>query len=179
MKFRQTAIEGARIIELERRADERGFFARAWCEEELQQESLTACIAQINTAYSPRAGTLRGLHFQLAPHAEVKIARCVRGAVYDVIVDLRRESRTYRKWLGVTLTPESGESLYVPQGCAHGYLTLKDDTELMYFTSKPYAPQAARGVRFDDPAFAIKWPAEIRIVSDADRAWPEFFREYA
>ena len=179
MKFRETDIEGARIIELDRSVDERGFFARVWCELEMGQHSLSAGISQINTAYSPRAGTLRGLHFQLPPHAEVKIARCLRGAVYDVIVDLRPTSRTYGRWLGVTLTPNGGESLYVPEGCAHGYLTLSNDTELMYLTSRPYAPTAARGVRFDDPAFEIRWPGEIRIVSDADRSWPAFFRENA
>jgi len=173
MLIREANIEGAFIIEPERRVDERGYFARMICDRELAERGLVGSIRQVNTGFSPRAGTLRGLHFQLPPHAEVKIARCLRGAVFDVAVDLRPDSPTYKRWTGVTLTEENGTMLYVPAGCAHGYLTLAASTELMYFTSMAYAPAAARGVRYNDPAFAIAWPAKVEVVSEADLSWPD------
>lgn len=162
------------MLELERRSDERGYFARVWCEKELREHGLNPALNQINTAFSPRAGTLRGLHFQIAPHEEVKIVRCTRGAVFDVIVDLRPASATFRKWAGFALSADDGQSLYVPEGCAHGYLTLTDNVDLMYLASVPYAPSAARGIRWDDPAFRIRWPRSIEVISAADRAWPDF-----
>jgi dTDP-4-dehydrorhamnose 3,5-epimerase len=174
LEFTAGAVDGAFLIEPERRSDERGFFARLWCAEELAARGLVARISQINTGVSPRRGTLRGLHYQLPPHEEVKIVRCFRGAVFDVVVDLRRGSPSYRRWMGVELTAENTRLLYVPEGCAHGYLTLTDDVELVYLTSRPYAPEAARGVRFDDPAFGIAWPAPVRVVSRADETWPSF-----
>ena len=174
MRFVETDVEGAFLIEPERRVDERGFFARMFCETELAGRGLAAAISQVNTGFSTRAGTLRGMHYQEPPHAEVKIMRCLRGAAYDVVVDLRPGSRTFRRWCGVELSAANGRLLYAPEGTAHGYLTLTDDTELMYMTSRPYAPQAARGVRFDDPAFAIRWPAPVRVISKADNAWPVF-----
>lgn len=174
MIFEELAVRGAFALRPERRTDDRGYFARLWCQRELAERGLVNHIEQINTGVSPRAGTLRGMHYQLPPHAEVKVARCTRGAAFDVVVDLRRHSPTYRRWAGVTLTPEEGTLVYVPEGCAHGYLTLADDTELIYLTSAPYAPGAARGVRFDDPAFAIEWPAAAGIVSQPDRSWPDF-----
>lgn len=174
MQFTPGTVDGAFVIEPELRRDERGFFARQWCAAELSARGLDARIAQINTAVSPLRGTLRGLHYQLAPHAEVKIARCCRGAVFDVAVDLRPASRTFRRWMGVELSATNARQLYVPEGCAHGYLTLSDDVELMYLTSRPYAPDAARGVRYDDPAFGIDWPAAVALVSPADRSWPLF-----
>jgi len=174
LKFRESDVEGAWVIGLDRREDDRGYFARVWCHDELQSRGLEGALSQVNTGLSRRAGTLRGMHFQVAPHSEVKIARCTRGAAFDVVVDLRPASPTFRRWFGLTLTPESGEMLYVPEGCAHGYLTLADDTELLYFTSKPYAAHAAKGVRYDDPAFGIRWPDAIRVVSDADSSWPPF-----
>ncbi len=174
MQFTAGTVEGAFVIELERRSDERGFFARLWCAEELAGRGLDAGVAQINTAVSPRRGTLRGLHYQLAPHEEVKIVRCFRGAVFDVAVDLRPASATFRRWMGVELSADNARLLYVPQGCAHGYLTLSDDVELVYLTSRPYAPQAARGLRYDDPAFGIDWPAEVTVISDNDRSWAPF-----
>lgn len=177
MKFRESDVEGAWVIGLERREDDRGYFARVWCHDELQARGLEPALSQVNTASSLRAGTLRGMHFQLAPHAEVKIVRCTRGAAFDVVLDLRPASRTYRRWCGLTLTPESGEMLYIPEGCAHGYLTLADNTDLLYFTSKPYAANAAKGVRYDDPAFGIRWPDAIRVISDADSSWPPFSQE--
>jgi dTDP-4-dehydrorhamnose 3,5-epimerase len=174
MLFNQTEIDGAYLIEPERRVDERGFFARVFCETELAERGLAVSISQANTGFSPRAGTLRGLHFQLAPHAEVKIARCLRGSVFGVAVDLRPDSPTYKRWTGHLLSAENGKLLYVPEGCAHGYLTLAPDTELMYFTSKPYAPTGARGIRHNDPAFAIAWPAAVEVISEADSSWPAF-----
>jgi dTDP-4-dehydrorhamnose 3,5-epimerase len=174
MRFEDIGIGGAALIAPERREDERGFFARLYCVDELEKHGLAAPISQINTGVSPRAGTLRGLHYQSAPHDEVKIVRCVRGAVFDVIVDLRPDSPTYKRWFGVELSAANGLMLHAPQGTAHGYLTLADDTELIYMTNKPYAPGAARGVRYDDPAFGIRWPAEVRVISKADLGWEPF-----
>jgi dTDP-4-dehydrorhamnose 3,5-epimerase len=172
--FRETALRGAWIIELEPREDERGFFARAWCEDEFAEHGLTTRIAQCNISWNARRGTLRGLHFQAEPHAEVKLVRCSRGAVYDVIVDLRPSSPSYTRWAGVELTAENRRTLYVPEGFAHGFQTLSDDTELFYQVSEPYAPAAERGVRWDDPAFGIVWPLTDPILSDKDRVWPDF-----
>lgn len=174
MKFIPTKIAGAYLIDIERRQDARGFFGRAWCEHEFAAHGLSTRIAQVNTTISVSAGTLRGMHYQLAPHAEVKVMRCQRGAVYDVIVDLRPQSATYLQWVGAELTAENATMLYAPENCAHGYVTLCDDTELSYFTSQFYAPDAARGVRYNDPLFDIYWPREIRIVSEQDRSWPDF-----
>lgn len=174
MQFLETKVQGAFTIDLKRIVDERGFFARQWCQEQLAARGLCDHIAQINTGISTRAGTLRGMHYQEAPHAEVKIAHCPRGAVYDVVVDLRPESPTFCLWHGVELSGDNCRALYVPEGCAHGYLTLADDTVLTYVTSRPYAPGAAKGVRYDDPAFRIEWPGTAQIVSDADLKWPAF-----
>jgi len=174
MIFEQGDIAGSCVLQQQPRADDRGYFARVYCAKELADHGLEASVSQINTGFSPRAGTLRGMHFQAGAHAEVKIARCVRGAAFDVIVDLRPESPTFRRWFGAELSAENGRMMYAPAGTAHGYLTLTDDTELIYLTSRPYAPDAVRGVRFDDPAFAIRWPADIKVVSDADRSWPDF-----
>ena len=174
MKFKETGISGAWIIGFDKREDDRGYFARVWCHQELLSRGLSGTCAQVNTAHSPRAGTLRGMHFQASPHAEVKIARCVRGAAFDALIDLRPDSKTFRRWFGMKLTPDSGEMLYVPEGCAHGYLTLSDDTEVMYFTSNFYAANATRGVRYDDPAFDIRWPATVKVISAVDQSWPDF-----
>lgn len=174
MHFETIGIAGAYLITPEPRADERGHFARIHCEKELADHGLAGGICQINTGFNPKAGTLRGMHHQLAPHDEVKIMRCVRGAAFDVIIDLRPDSPTFRRWYGVELNPDRGQMLYAPAGTAHGYLTLVDDTELTYLTNKPYAAAAARGVHHADPAFGVVWPAEIRIVSQADRTWPAF-----
>jgi len=170
--FEELAVAGAYVIRQERRGDDRGYFARVWCQSELSAKGLVGRIEQINTAYSPRAGTLRGLHYQLPPHAEVKIARCTRGAAFDVVIDLRRGSLTYRRWDGERLSAEDGTQLYVPEGCAHGYLTLEDGTELVYSTSAAYAPSSARGVRHDEAQFGVAWPAAVRMISDQDQQWP-------
>lgn len=170
----RTAIEGVCVIELEPRRDERGFFARQWCFDEIARAGLDTRIAQINTARSVAVGTLRGIHFQEAPYAEVKIVHCTRGAVWDVAVDLRPESATFRQWFGVELDEQSGRALYIPEGCGHGYLTLTPHADLVYQTSVPYAPKSARGVRYDDPAFEIVWPRPIEVISPQDRTWPDF-----
>jgi dTDP-4-dehydrorhamnose 3,5-epimerase len=174
VKFAPGRVSGCFVVELEKRGDDRGWFARTWCERELAAQGLESRISQVNVGVSRRAGTLRGMHYQLAPHAEVKLVRCSRGALYDVALDLRPDSPTFRQWEGYELTGDNGRMLYIPEGCAHGYQTLADDTELMYFTSKPYAPDAARGVRHDDPAFSIRWPMTVESISDADAAWPDF-----
>jgi dTDP-4-dehydrorhamnose 3,5-epimerase len=174
MKFNETELPGVWLIDLERRTDERGYFARTWCEQEFRKHGLNSAVTQINTAVSTRAGTLRGMHFQSAPDAEVKVVRCVRGAVFDVALDLRRESPTFRRWHGATLSAANGLALYIPEGFAHGYVTLEPDTELSYMASVSYAPKSARGVRFDDPQFAIRWPRAAEVISEQDRNWPDF-----
>ncbi|MEM8984898.1 MAG: dTDP-4-dehydrorhamnose 3,5-epimerase [Pseudomonadota bacterium] len=172
MEFQPVGINGAYLVVPRKIGDERGFFARAWCEDEYREAGLNATIVQSNMAVSAQAGTLRGLHFQSEPHREVKIVRCVRGAMFDVIVDLRPDSSTYRQWFGAVLDTDNHHALYVPEGCATGYMTLVDDTEMYYHTTARYAPEHASGVRFDDPAFGIDWPREPTVVSDQDRAWP-------
>jgi dTDP-4-dehydrorhamnose 3,5-epimerase len=174
MDFLETRLAGACVIALKRFEDHRGFFARAFCRDELAAHGLNPNIAQLNIGYSHKRGTLRGLHFQIAPHEEAKLVRCTRGAVFDVIVDLRPNSPTYGQWFGVELTAHNALMLYAPEGFAHGYETLSDDTEAYYLTSAPYAPSAARGIRYDDPAFAIDWPIPVAVISDVDRTWPDY-----
>ena len=175
MRFRELELPGAYLIELERIEDERGFFARTFCRREFAEHRLATEIAQANTAFNRRKGTLRGMHYQAAPHEEAKLVRCTRGALYDVIVDLRRDSPTHLRWVSVELTDENGAMLYVPEGLAHGYQTLVDDTEATYLMSAFYEPSAGRGVRWDDPAFGIEWPeVEERTINERDRSWPDF-----
>ena len=175
MIFTETELPGAYVVDLERREDERGFFARTWCSDEFAAQGLDARLTQCNVSYNARRGTLRGMHMQLAPHAEVKLVRCTRGAIYDVIIDLRPDSPTFTRWTGVELTEENRTMLYVPEGFAHGYQALTDGSEIFYQVSEPYAPAAERGVRWDDPAFAIEWPEPGNaILSEKDRAWPDF-----
>lgn len=175
MRFAETELAGAWIVDLERREDERGFFARAWCEQEFAEHGLDTRVSQCNLSFNEHRGTLRGLHYQVAPHAEVKLVRCTRGAVYDVIVDLRPDSETYTRWIGVELSEDNRRLLYVPEGFAHGYVTLADATETYYQVSVPYAPGAERGARWDDPAFGIDWPqTEGLVMSEKDRTWPDF-----
>ena len=173
MIFTETRLPGAFTIDVEPREDERGFFARVWDPDELAAHGLDARVAQSSIAYNHVAGTLRGLHFQVPPHAETKLVRCTRGAIWDVIVDLRRDSPTYLEWVAVELTQENRRTLYVPEEFAHGYQTLEDASEVWYQMSAPYAPDAARGLRFDAPRLEIDWPAaERRVVSERDLAWP-------
>jgi len=160
------------IVDLEERADDRGFFARSWCRREFEARGLVANFVQVNVGYNFKRGTLRGLHFQRSPWQEVKVVRCTRGALYDVVVDLRRDSPTHGQWVGAELTEDNHRLLYVPEGCAQGYQTLIDETEMCYQTSQFYAPDHASGVRFDDPAFGIVWPLPASVISDADRRWP-------
>jgi dTDP-4-dehydrorhamnose 3,5-epimerase len=175
MIFTETKLKGAFIVEIEKIGDARGFFARAWCEKELAAHDLHVHWVQANIAFSKQKGTLRGLHYQIAPYEEAKLMRCIRGAIYDVIVDLRPESPTYLQWLGVELTADNHKALYVPEGCAHGYQTLMDDTETFYPVSQFYAPGFERGVRWNDPAFGIQWlETDERMISAKDRSWPDY-----
>lgn len=174
MKFAPTSIPGAFLIEMEPRQDERGFFARSFCREEFLAHGLNPDIAQCNVSLNPRKGTLRGLHYQAAPHAEAKLVRCTQGALYDVIVDLRPKSPAFCRWFGVELTAANRRMLYAPEGVAHGFITLAPDTEVFYQMSRPYQPEAARGVRWNDPAFAIAWPERPMVISEKDRTLPDF-----
>jgi dTDP-4-dehydrorhamnose 3,5-epimerase len=180
MRFEQTSLPGVWTIELERLEDERGWFARAFDAEELRARGLELEVAQGNLQYAPRAGTLRGLHYQREPHGEAKLVRCIRGATHHVVVDLRPRSPTHRRWHRVELSPESGRALYVPPGLAHGSQTLVDDCEVLYLMGHRYVPEAASGVRWDDPAFAIVWPEPARggerIISARDRTYPDYPR---
>ncbi|HZQ14632.1 MAG TPA: dTDP-4-dehydrorhamnose 3,5-epimerase [Pseudolabrys sp.] len=172
MRFAPTALAGAYLIHLEPRVDERGLFARAFCAREFADHGLEPNYVQANISTNTRVGTVRGLHFQRAPHAEVKLVRCVKGAVYDVIVDVRENSKTYRRWFGAELSDANGLTMYVPQGFAHGYQALSDGATVFYMVSAFYAPQAEGGLRFDDPKLAIEWPLAVAEVSEKDAKWP-------
>jgi len=173
LRFSKTEIAGLVVVELEPFLDERGSFARIWSSEELANQGLTATLAQCSISRNVRAGTLRGLHFQEAPHEEAKLVRCIRGAMFDVAVDLRAGSPTRGQWFGVELSAENGRALYIPEGCAHGFQTLAEDTEVLYLISTPYVPAASAGVRWDDPVLGIAWPdAPTRTISERDAAWP-------
>ena len=174
MIFRATSLAGAYVIEAERLEDERGFFARSFCRREFEAQGLVPDLVQCNISFNRRRGTLRGLHYQAAPHEEPKLVRCTLGRVHDVIVDLRPESETFKKHLAVTLSSENRTMLYVPAGLAHGFLTLEDDSEVFYQMAQFYHPASARGVRWDDPAFGIEWPAEPTVISERDRSYPDF-----
>ena len=174
MIWRETELAGAFVVESEPIEDERGWFARIYDEGELEQNGLATRFAQGSLAYNKERGTLRGMHYQADPHAEAKLVRCISGAVHDVIVDLRPASPTFKRWVAVELIAASGRMLYVPEGLAHGYLTLENESETLYLISAPYAPEAARGVRWDDPALGIAWPDEPRVLSEKDKAWPDF-----
>lgn len=172
MKFVATPLAGAYLIELARIEDDRGFFARSFCRDEFRAHGLSPTVAQCNVSWNRRKGTLRGLHYQDRPHEEAKLVRCTRGALWDVIVDLREQSPTRLQWHGVRLVADSGDALYVPEGVAHGFQTLVDDTEVLYQMSEPYYPELARGVRWDDPRLRIAWPLPEPILSERDRTYP-------
>jgi dTDP-4-dehydrorhamnose 3,5-epimerase len=174
MKFTETKIKGVWVIEMERREDNRGFFARAWCLREFEEHGLHHDLKQMNVGFTMKKAGIRGLHFQLPPHAEAKTVRCTMGALYDVAVDIRPDSPTYKQWVGAELTADNHRTLYITEGCAHGYQTLVDNTEILYLTTAFHAPDSARGYRFDDPTFGIQWPLPAGIVSDNDLAWPAF-----
>jgi len=172
MIYTPSRIPGAWIMDVEPIHDQRGFFAMTWLPEELRERGMDPALAQCNLAFNHKRGTLRGMHFQKAPHAQAKIIRVTRGAVLDVIVDLREDSPTYRQWDAVELSAENRRMFYMPEGIAHGYLTLTDNTEAYYHASSPWVPAAESGVRWDDPAFAIKWPFRAEVISDKDTSWP-------
>ncbi len=174
MRFEETNLCGAWLIDLAPARDQRGFFARTFCVQAYADHGLTTGFVQHSTSQSVARGTLRGMHFQRAPHSEVKVVRCLKGAIWDVIIDLRPDSPTYRRWQGFELTADNQRQLYVPEGFAHGFQTLSDDTQVGYLISAFYAPLAASGVRHDDPAFAIDWPLPLTEISDKDRNWPDF-----
>ena len=167
-----TEIPGCVVVRPQRHADARGHFARTWDGAAFARLGLTAEVDQCSVSFNERAGTLRGMHFQIAPHEEAKLVRCTRGALFDVCLDLRPDSPTYRQWHGETLTADNGVALFVPEGCAHGFLTLEDATEAFYMISAAYAPDAGRGVRYDDPAFGIDWPAEVAVIHPRDANYP-------
>ena len=174
MIYVETPLPGVYLIDLERRGDGRGFFARVFCEAEFAQRGLVTRFVQVNNSLSAERGTLRGMHYQLSPHAETKLVRCVRGVLYDVILDFREGSPTFGRWFGAELSAENRRMMYVPKGFAHGFITLTDDVETFYFTDEFYAPELERGVRWDDPRFGIEWPMAPVIISDKDREWPDF-----
>ena len=174
MKFIETGLPGAVIVEIEKLQDQRGFFARSWCQREFEQVGMDASVVQANISYNYRQGTLRGMHYQAEPYAETKLVRCTRGAIYDVIIDLRPESPTYMKWVGVELTGDNYRMLFVPKMFAHGFQTLVDESGVTYQVGQFYTPGSERGIRYNDPAFDIRWPIEVRVISDKDKNWPDF-----
>jgi dTDP-4-dehydrorhamnose 3,5-epimerase len=174
MIFRETKLQGAYIIEPEKIEDERGFFARTWCQNEFREHGLNPSVIQCNISYNAKKGTIRGMHYQAKPHEEVKVVRCTLGAIYDVIIDLRPDSETYKQWVSVELTADSRSMLYVPKGFAHGFQTLTDGAEVSYVMSEFYMPDCARGVRWDDPAFGIRWPLDVSVISEKDKHYSDF-----
>jgi dTDP-4-dehydrorhamnose 3,5-epimerase len=175
VRFVPTRLDGAYVVEPERHEDERGFFARTWSGAEFADHGLVSELSQCSASRNTHAGTLRGMHFQTAPHEEAKLVRCTAGVVFDVIVDLRPASPTHAEWVGVELAAETGRALYIPKGFAHGFQTLVDGAEVFYMISEQYAPESASGVRWDDPAFGIQWPPTgSRIINERDRSWPDY-----
>ena len=174
MIFTETPLKGAFVIEPEIIKDERGFFARTFCREEFAAHGLNPNVAQCNISFNPKKGTLRGMHYQAKPYAEVKLVRCTKGAIYDVVIDLRADSPTFKKWFAVELPAKNSKMLYVPENFAHGFQTLEENTEVFYQMSEFYRPEYARGVRWDDPAFGIEWPTGPRIIADRDLDHPDF-----
>jgi dTDP-4-dehydrorhamnose 3,5-epimerase len=174
MIFREQSLAGVFEIKIEPNRDERGFFARSWCQSEFGAHGLNPKIVQANISFNARKGTLRGMHYQAEPFGEAKLVRCTAGAIYDVVVDVRPQSPTFKRWLGFVLDAEQRNMLYIPEGFAHGFLTLSDKTEIFYQMSEFYHPELSRGVRWNDPAFAVEWPHEIAVMSERDRNYPDF-----
>jgi dTDP-4-dehydrorhamnose 3,5-epimerase len=174
MKFTETKLKGAFIVEIEKLTDDRGFFGRSWCRKEFEAYGLTSRVVQTNVSFNRKKATLRGMHYQIAPHQESKLIRCTRGAIYDVIIDLRSELPTYKQWVGVELTADNYSMLFVPEGFSHGFMTLMDNTEITYQVSEFYTPGSEKGIRFNDPTVRIRWPLEVSVISDKDRTWPDF-----
>jgi dTDP-4-dehydrorhamnose 3,5-epimerase len=174
MKFTETKISGAYLIEIEAMVDERGFFARSFCTNEFQQHGLNANFVQCNVSFTSQRGTIRGMHYQIAPDTETKLVRCTKGAIYDVILDLRPSSPTFKQWVATELNADNHQMFYIPPGCAHGFQTLVDDTEVFYQMAGVYIPDAARGVRWDDPAFEIEMPLMVSVINQRDRNYLNF-----
>ncbi|MGA9144694.1 MAG: dTDP-4-dehydrorhamnose 3,5-epimerase [Candidatus Acidiferrales bacterium] len=174
MKFQETKIAGVFEIQIEPHSDERGFFARSWCEKEFKDKGLNSLLVQCSISLNTRKGTLRGMHYQAAPFPETKVVRCTQGAIYDVVLDLRPASVTFKDWIGVVLTAQKRNMIYVPAGCAHGFLTLENEAEVLYQISEFYHPESARGVRWNDPAFRIDWPEKVEVISERDGNYPDF-----
>lgn len=175
MIFNETALIGPYVIDIEVHEDNRGYFGRAWCRHEFDAQGLVPCMVQGNVSFNHTRGTLRGMHYQTEPCQEVKLVRCVRGRVFDVIIDIRPDSATFKQWIGVELSADNRRMLYVPRGFAHGFQTLEDNSEVNYLVSEFYAPDYERGIRHDDPAFGVEWPeTEARVISDKDLSWPDF-----
>ena len=174
MVFTETGLSAALVVDVERHDDERGFFARSWCQREFEARGLTSRLAQCSISRNHLKGTLRGMHYQHPPHAEAKLVRCTAGSIYDVIIDLRPDSPTLRRYFGVVLSAENHRAVYVPEGFAHGFLTLADSSEVLYQISEFHEPSAARGVRWNDPAFGIAWPEPITVISERDRNYPDY-----
>lgn len=174
MEFIATGLTGVFEIRIEPHCDERGFFARTWCEQEFAARGLNPKLVQCNISFNARKGTLRGMHFQVAPRAEAKLIRCTTGSIYDVVLDLRAESPTYKNWVALALSAHNRTMAYIPEGCAHGFITLEDDTEVFYQMSEFYDPESARGVRWNDPAFGIVWPAKVEVISQRDAGYLAF-----
>jgi dTDP-4-dehydrorhamnose 3,5-epimerase len=174
MIFTETELKGAFVVELQTLEDERGFFARTWCEHEFAERGLNTKVSQCSLSFNIQQGTLRGMHYQIGPSREAKLVRCVRGSIYDVIIDLRPGSATFKRWIAVELNEENHRALYIPEQFAHGYQTLRDNTEVFYQISNFYAPAQARGLRWNDPAFKIRWPNDQRVISARDRGYADF-----
>ncbi len=174
MVFHETFLKGAFVLEVQKLNDDRGFFGRSWCKNEMEERGLNGNVVQTNTSFSSKKGTLRGMHYQKHPYEETKLIRCTKGAIYDVIVDLRKESPTYLCWFGIELTADNYKMLYVPEKFAHGFITLKDDSEVTYQVTQFYTPGAESGIRFNDPLINIDWPAPVTVISEKDKAHPDF-----
>jgi dTDP-4-dehydrorhamnose 3,5-epimerase len=174
MLFTETKFKGAFVIDIEPYKDERGFFARSWCENEFKEHGLESRLVQCNISFNKKHATLRGMHFQVAPFAEAKLIRCTMGAIYDVIIDLRPKSSTFKQWLSVELTAENHRAIFIPEGFAHGFQVLQDGSEIFYQMSEFFHPEYARGVRWNDPAFGIDWPIDTKIISQRDQEYPDF-----
>ncbi len=174
MIFKKTKLNDVYIIKIEPKVDERGFFARSWCKKEFSDQGLESNYVQTNLSFNKSKGTLRGMHYQVEPYGEVKLVRCLKGSIYDVVIDLRKESSTYLGWMGVELDDKNRDMLYIPKGFAHGFLTLKDDTEIFYQMSEYYKPTAVSGLRYDDPKFNISWPIAIKQIAEKDNDWQNF-----
>ena len=176
MQFHHTRLAGVVEISLDTMTDERGFFARSWCQQEFRARGLNSNLAQCNISFNIHKGTLRGMHYQVPAFPEAKLVRCTKGAIYDVVVDLRPGSSTFTQWIGVRLSAADHSMVYVPEGCAHGFLTLEDEAEIFYQMSEFFHPESARGVRWNDPQFKIEWPGEVKVISERDCSYPDFRR---